>query len=59
MWMRALLAVELTNTEVYHLELPPHIVQQRLSICHNEALNALVAAKVWAPIFTKQLVHLI
>ena len=47
-----------THTEVYHVQFPPHIVQQRLSICHLEAINAMVAVQIWAPIFTKQLVYL-
>ena len=47
-----------TNTEAYHVEFPPHIVRQRLSICHLEALNAVVAVKVWVLNFTEQLVHL-
>ena len=36
----------------------PHILHQNLSICHLEALNALVAVKVWTPHFTGQRVHL-
>ena len=37
---------------------PTHILHQNLSICHLEALNALVAVKVWAPHVKGQLVHL-
>ena len=36
----------------------PHILHQNLSICHLEALNALVAVKVWSPHFKGQFVHL-
>ena len=34
--------VAVINTVAYHVEFPPHIVQQRLSICHLEDLNAMV-----------------
>ena len=34
------------------------MAHKNLSICHLEALNAVVAIKVWVPSFTKQLVHL-
>ena len=40
------------------MEFPSHILHQQLSICHKETLNAVADSKVWAPIFTKQLVHL-
>ena len=37
---------------------PPHVLTQNLSICHLEALNALVAIKLWAPQFRGRLIHL-
>ena len=47
-----------TTTEAYHVEFPNPIAQKNLSICHLEALNAIVTIKVCVPTFTKQLVHL-
>ena len=47
-----------TDTEAYHLEFPPYIIQQGLSIYHLEALHAMAALNVWTPTFTKQPVHL-
>ena len=38
----------ITDIEAYYLEFPPHFMQQRLSILHLEALNAMVALNVWA-----------
>ena len=35
-----------SNAEAYHMKFPPHILQQDLSICHLEALNAVVAVTV-------------
>ena len=45
------------NSQAYHMEFPPHIQQQDLSICHLEALNAIVTMKVWASQFANQLIH--
>ena len=47
-----------TTTQAYNMEFPPDILKQQLPICHLEALNAVVALKIWAPIFTKQFIHL-
>ena len=41
------------------MEFPPHILQQQLSICRVEDLNAVAAIKIWAPIFIKQLFTLV
>ena len=41
------------------MEFQSHILQQQLSICHLEALNAVAAIKVWATIFIKQLLQLV
>ena len=35
-----------TTSQAYHMAFPPHILHQNLSICHLEALNALLAVKV-------------
>ena len=48
-----------SNAEAYCMEFPLHILQQDLSIWHLEALNAVVAVKVWAPKFAKHLIHLL
>ena len=40
------------------MQFPPHILHPDLSICHLEALNAVVAVMVWAPKFANHLVHL-
>ena len=37
---------------------PTSIQHHNVSICYLEALNAVVALKVWAPMFTGNLVHL-
>ena len=47
-----------TTTHTYYVAFPTHILQQHLSICHWEALITMIAVKVWAPMFAKQLVHL-
>ena len=47
-----------TDMEAYHTQFPAHVVQQNASICHLEALNAMVAVKLWAPKLATQLVHL-
>ena len=50
-------SVVVANSQAYHMEFPSHIQQQGMSICHLEALNAVVAMKVWAPQFANQLVR--
>ena len=41
------------------MEFPSHIQQKGMSIFHLEALNAVVAMRVWAPQFANQLFHLL
>ena len=41
-----------------HATFPTSILIQNHLIFHPEALNAAVALKVWAPLFSHQLVHL-
>ena len=53
MWMQGL-----SEKEAYHLHFPAHMLQQQLSICHLEVLNAMVVVKLWAPKLASQLVHL-
>ena len=47
-----------TSDQAYHRVFPPQILHQNLPICHLEALNAVVALKVWAHMFSGHLVHL-
>ena len=48
----------INEREAYHIHFPAHILQQTLSTCHLEALNAKVALKLWAPKLATQVVHL-
>ena len=47
-----------TTAQAYHMVPTPHTLHPNLYICHLEPLNALVALKVWTPMFTGYLVHL-
>jgi hypothetical protein len=38
---------------------PEFVLNQRLSICHLEALNCLVSVKLWAPLMRDSTVHLL
>ena len=42
----------------YHVEFPQDILDFDLAICHLEALNCLVALRLWAPELKSKLVHL-
>ena len=46
------------NKEAYHTLFPLSVLRQQRSICHLEALNAVVALKVWAERLTEQRVVL-
>ena len=45
--------------EAYHSQFLEHILHQDLSICHLEALNAMVAITLWDPKYANRLVHLL
>ena len=47
-----------TKWAAYHTQFAPHVVREGHPICHLEALNAVVAITLWAPSFSKSLVHL-
>ena len=47
-----------TKMAAYHAQFPPHIMSEGHPICHLEALNAVVAIKLWAPSFSNCLLHL-
>ena len=47
-----------TKMAAYHAQFPSHIVSEGHPICQLEALNAVVAIKLWAPSFSNCLLHL-
>ena len=48
----------ITDRAAYHVQFPPHIIREAHPICHLEALNIVVAIKLWAPKFSNSLLHL-
>ena len=47
-----------TYANAYYAQFPFHILAEDLRICHLEALNAVVARRLWAPQLAHKLVHL-
>ena len=47
-----------TDTDAYHTKFPFHIMAEDKPICHLEALNTVVALRLWAPQLVHKLVHL-
>ncbi len=45
--------------QAYHTLFPLEVQRQRHSICHLEALNIVIALKIWAPALRGQLVHIL
>ena len=48
--------IDATDTDAYHAEFPFHILDEDRPICHLEALNVVVALRLWAPQLAHQLI---